>query len=158
VDRTGLACLGGGSVAKQKKKSEGAFSMKKTNDVAASSALFAVLGLLSVALLPVQAGAQSAAGGETLFKQRCAMCHTSKPGAPAGMGPNLSGLSKRKAGTGQGFAYSAALKKSGMAWTKANLDQFLTAPAKVVPGTRMVVATPNPEQRAGLVAYLLSLK
>ena len=132
--------------------------MKKTNDVAVSSVLFGVLGLLSGALLPVQAAAQSTAGGETLFKQRCAMCHTSKPGAPAGMGPNLSGLSKRKAGTGQGYTYSAALKTSGLAWTKANLDQFLTAPAKAVPGTRMVVATPNPEQRASLVAYLLSLK
>jgi len=52
----------------------------------------------------------------------------------------------------------AALKSSGLSWTKATLDRLLTAPSKLVPGTRMVVAMPDPKPRADVVAYLARLK
>ncbi|MDR6511583.1 cytochrome c [Novosphingobium capsulatum] len=112
---------------------------------------------LAVALAPAALRAQDAAAGGTVFKQRCAMCHSTTPDGRAGVGPNLNGVSKRAAGATT-FAYSAALKRSNIKWDAKTLDTFLTAPSKMVPGTRMVVAIPDAKQRANVVAYLLSLK
>ena len=102
--------------------------------------------------------AQTAApSGETLFKQRCAACHSVVAGKAAGVGPNLVGVVNRKAAT-QTFAYSPALKNAGLTWSKANLDRYLTKPTAMVPGTRMSVALPDPNQRAALIAYLEKTK
>jgi cytochrome c len=98
-----------------------------------------------------------AVGGDKLFAQRCAVCHKTTPGAPNTVGPNLSGISKRKAGMAA-FNYSPALKKAALPWNAANLDKYLAAPSKAVPGTRMVVAVADPVQRKAIVAYLMSLK
>ncbi|MDE2403783.1 MAG: c-type cytochrome [Sphingomonadales bacterium] len=95
--------------------------------------------------------------GEALFKARCFMCHSGAPGKPSALAPDLHGVGGRKAAS-TGFAYSEALKKSGLTWTKANLDTFLTAPQKLVPGTRMVIAVANPKERADVVAYISQLK
>lgn len=101
--------------------------------------------------------AQDAAAGATLFKQRCAACHSTAPGAKSAVGPNLAGVAGRKAGQGD-FNYSPALRSSGITWDKAKLDSFLAAPKKLVPGTRMVIGVPNAQQRANIVAYLHTLK
>jgi cytochrome c len=95
--------------------------------------------------------------GETLFKQRCGVCHSMQP-APGKMGPPLAGIVGRKAASVPGFAYSDALKKSNVTWTAAKLNEFLGGPAKVIPGTKMLVSVPNAEQRTQLVAYLASVK
>ena len=97
--------------------------------------------------------AAPAPNGETLFRQRCAMCHANVAGRPATLGPNLVGLAGRKAGSTP-FNYSPALKKSNITWTRAELDSFLAAPARKVPGTRMVIAVTDPAQRAAIVTYL----
>jgi cytochrome c len=113
--------------------------------------------LLSAGLaLAPQALAQQKDGG-TIFRQRCQMCHVTAAGQKAGLGPNLSGLVGRKA-AGTDFLYSAALKGSGLKWDKATLDTFLTAPAKMVPGTRMAISVSNPADRAALIDYLATLK
>jgi len=116
------------------------------------------LALLAASVLACAspAAAQDAGAGGALFKQRCMMCHTNKPG-PAGMGPNLFGLVGRPAAS-TGFAYSPALKKSGLTWDKATLDKFLVSPGKLVPGTRMVFPVPDNKQRANVIAYLATLK
>jgi cytochrome c len=101
--------------------------------------------------------AQDAAAGGVTFKQRCQACHTVTSGQPATIAPNLAGVAGRKAGS-TAFNYSAALKSSGLTWNKATLDTFLAGPGKLVPGTRMLVAIPDPKQRADVVAYLGSLK
>lgn len=97
------------------------------------------------------------ADGSALFRQRCQMCHVTTPGQKATMGPNLAGVVGRKAGSTD-FLYSAPLKASNLQWDKATLDKFLTAPSKLVPGTRMVISVANPADRTALVAYLASLK
>lgn len=107
--------------------------------------------------LAVPAVAQDAKAGATIFRQRCSLCHVVAPGVRTGMGPNLAGLSGRPAASTD-FGYSAALKASKLKWDKATLEKFLTAPGKLVPGTRMVYAIPDPVQRAQVVAYLLTLK
>ena len=64
----------------------------------------------------------------------------------------------RKAGTVPGFSYSAALKESGITWNAATLDQWLTGPMRMVPGTRMVISVPDAARRKQLVQYLATLK
>ncbi len=90
------------------------------------------------------------AAGEDLFLDRCAMCHVAEGG---GQGPSLTGLWGRKAGTAPGFAYSAALKASGLTWTGPALDRFLADPRMAVPGTAMPITVPDAKQRADLIAY-----
>lgn len=74
--------------------------------------------------------------GRKLFAS-CAKCHAVGPGARHGFGPQLNGLAGRKAGSVEGYRYSAALKASGLVWTPATLTAFLRDPQAVVPGTKM---------------------
>lgn len=104
------------------------------------------------------ANAADASRGATLFKQRCMACHALAPDTGPRMAPSVAGLAGRKAGTAPIFKYSAALKASGLAWTSANLDRFLTAPKKLVPGTTMAMAVAKPTDRGDIVAYLATLK
>ena len=60
-----------------------------------------------------------------------------KAGDPKRSGPSLVGIIGKKAGSEQGYAYSAAMKNSGIIWTAETLDAFMAAPNKVVPGNRM---------------------
>lgn len=109
------------------------------------------------AVTAAQAGG-NAANGQQVFA-RCAICHSNAKGAPARIGPNLFGISGRKAATQPDFSYSAALKASGLTWTDANLDKWTAGPAAMVPGNRMAFAgISNAGQRADLVAYLDTLK
>ena len=113
--------------------------------------------LLSAALLLVAATPAAAQSGADLFKQRCQMCHVAKAGAKPTVGPNLAGVMGRKAGS-TAYAYSPALKKSGIVWNTATLDRFLAGPGKAVPGTRMYMAVPDAKQRAAIVAHLATVK
>lgn len=114
-------------------------------------------GFVALAALPASlATAQSApaANGATLFAQRCQVCHTVTPGARSTVGPNLAGVTGRKAAAAAGFNYSPALKASNVTWNRANLDRYLTAPARMVPGTRMVIAVTDARQRAAILDHL----
>lgn len=99
------------------------------------------------------ASGETAPGGAQMFKQRCQSCHTVAPGAKGLMGPNLSGVFGRKAGS-SAFSYSPAMKASGITWTKDSLDKFLSGPSKMVPGSRMPMSVPDPAQRKAIIAYL----
>ena len=113
--------------------------------------------IILAASLAAAGSAAAAPSGEAVFKQRCAVCHSIAP-APGKMGPPLAGVAGRKAGTLPGYAYSTAMKGSKLTWNAATLDTYLKAPAKSVPGTKMLVGAPDAEQRAALVAYLGTLK
>jgi len=117
--------------------------------------------LLAVALAVQNGGtaqAANAANGKAVFT-RCAACHTADKGGANGLGPNLYGVVGRKAGSKPGFAYSAALKNSGIVWTNQELDAWIAHPAAVVPGTRMAFAgIPDAKQRADLIAWLDTLR
>ena len=118
----------------------------------------AFIGLFATALAAVTAGspalAADAAKGAQLVQAHCNMCHSPE----AGVAPDLTGVVGRKAGTAAGFAASAALKGSGLTWTPAKLDAFLTDPAKLVPGTAMPNPYVNPADRGDIIAYLATLK
>lgn len=117
----------------------------------------ALFGFFSVAVAQPVIAAPAANGGETLFRQRCQMCHSVIAAAPATLGPNLKGVVGRNAAS-TGFNYSTALKQSKLTWTQQTLDQFLSGPSKLVPGTRMGIALSDPAQRAAVIKYLASVR
>ncbi len=88
----------------------------------------------------------------------CKACHTVNKGGRNGIGPNLHGVVGRPAASVAGFNYSPAMKASKLRWDAKTLDEYLAAPAKKVPGTRMPIATPDPAKRAAIIAYLTSAK
>lgn len=88
----------------------------------------------------------------------CTACHMFEAGRN-GFGPSLFAVGGRKAAGLPDYAYSEALKASGLTWDAATLDRWLTGPQKLVPGTRMPYAgIPDPKRRAEVVAWLMSLK
>ncbi len=111
-----------------------------------------------LAIIAVQpASAADAANGAKLYK-KCAMCHAIEANKKSLMGPNLFAVVGRKAGS-TSYTYSAAMKASGITWTPANLDAYLTKPSSLVKGTKMVFAgLPNPQDRADLIDYLKAQK
>ena len=65
------------------------------------------------------------------------------------------GLLGRKAGTVPGFAYSEAMRSSDLVWDQKTLDEFLTAPYIMLPGTIMgFPGFAQPADRADVIAYL----
>jgi len=115
--------------------------------------------LALLAAFPLAANADvNAKEGAEVFK-RCAVCHTSQKGGGDGLGPNLSGVVGRKAGTRPGFAYSPAVKKSGLIWNEANLTKWVAGPQRLVPGNKMMFpGLTSKKQQADVVAYLGTLK
>jgi cytochrome c len=99
------------------------------------------------------ANAADVAHGRTVFA-RCAACHDLNTGKTV-LGPSLKGVIGRKAGSVAGFTYSPAMKARDVDWTAGNLDLFIAAPTRFVPGTRMPFAgLPDAKDRADLIAYL----
>jgi len=102
--------------------------------------------------------AGDAAKGKEIF-QRCAICHRVEKDGGNGLGPNLFGIVGRKAGTAPNFAYSEAMKSSGIIWSPDKLSAYIAHPSAVVPNNRMAFAGINdPAQVADVVAYLQTLK
>lgn len=120
-----------------------------------------VLGLIAAFfLLPAVARADDAAlaqRGQKVFLY-CAACHSVQPGVAGKVGPGLAGAYGVKAGSREGYAYSQALKESGLVWTPETLDKWLTKPGALVPGTKMAfIGLAKPEDRAAVIAYLRTL-
>ncbi len=97
--------------------------------------------------------------GERAFA-RCVACHTINQGGADGIGPNLYGVLGSPVANNAGYAYSDAMRAHAAeapTWTYDELDQFLTAPARHVPGTKMSFAgLRNTDDRVALIAYLRS--
>jgi cytochrome c2 len=118
--------------------------------------------LTALAMLACSTVIANAAGdpvkGAQVFK-RCAICHTATRGGANGVGPNLFGIVGTKAGAVPGYSFSAALKKSGVVWTEANLIKWVSGPARMIPGNKMPFAgLTSKKQQADVVAYLETLK
>ncbi len=123
--------------------------------VRAAKAWREFLGFLALALLSglaAEATAQTA-GGEAVFR-KCEACHSLDPTIRK-VGPMLTGVVGRTAGTLSGFRFSDALRNSGLVWNEQTLDAYLEKPSKLVPGTRMTFGgLKRAEDRAAVIAYL----
>ncbi|MFT4506316.1 c-type cytochrome [Caballeronia sp. 15711] len=96
--------------------------------------------------------------GVAVFSSNCAVCHSAAPSENR-IGPSLSGVIGRKAGTYHGFNYSQAMTKSGVVWNAETLTRFLRDPQITVPQTRMAFpGVSDDADRAALIEYLTSLK
>ena len=116
----------------------------------------------TIALTTMPARADTAAAPPPATRQaaftQCLACHTIETGRN-GFGPSLAGVAGRKAASVPGYAYSDALKKSGLTWDAATLDRWLTSPQKLVPGTRMpFMGIADAARRQEVVTYLLTLE
>lgn len=111
-------------------------------------------GTVLLALYPAcPARSDDVANGEAVFRQ-CGACHSLAPGQTK-VGPSLHGLFGRKAGTLEGFNYSAAMRNSGFVWGPETLATYLHSPKDVVPGTRMAFAGVKDDAKLrDLIAYL----
>jgi len=117
----------------------------------------ASITLTSVLLLP--AAAQAAPLPKPSAFAMCGVCHTVTKDGPSALGPNLFGIEGRPAGSLPKFAYSPAMKASGIKWNKEQLLAFVSNPKAKVPGNRMAyTGLKNPKDAEAVVNYLLSLK
>jgi cytochrome c len=118
---------------------------------------FTVATVALAVCLPIQAYAQDAAKGETVFK-KCQICHDVGPTAKVKVGPILNDVIGRQAGTLPGFAYSPAMKEAGekgMTWTDENLSKYMENPRDFVPKNKMAfVGLKKEDERADVLAYL----
>jgi cytochrome c len=86
--------------------------------------------------------------------ERCAACHSVTP-RDQRVGPSLGDVIGRHAGTVEGFRYSPAMRRSGIAWTEQSLDLFLKDPQQAVPGNRMAFSgVDDAESRAAIIDFL----
>ena len=97
------------------------------------------------------------AKGEEVFKQ-CVTCHAIGPGATNKLGPPLNKVVGISWASSSSYSYSAGLlagHNAGRIWDNAALDQWLTAPQKMIPGTKMFFGgLDDAKQRADVIAYL----
>ncbi len=110
------------------------------------------------------------AKGEAVFKQ-CMACHRIGPDAKNLVGPVLTGVVGRQAGTAEGYNYSALNKaagENGLVWTDELIAQYLPDPnaflkkfltdkgkADLANGTtKMTFKLANEQQRADVIAYV----
>jgi cytochrome c len=132
----------------------------------------AIASLVTLVMLDPggSAQAQDVAKGEIVFKQ-CMACHRIGEGAKILIGPVLTGVIGRQAGTYPGFKYSAlnhAAGEAGLVWSEelifeylpdptAFLRKFLTDKGKADQATGSTLMTfklPNEQQRKDVIAYL----
>lgn len=127
----------------------------------ASALLAAVCGLISTAASAqmTESGKDATVkAGHHMFEHRCRSCHADDPALKA-YGPSLIGVVGRKAGSLEGFAYSDAMKASGLVWTEGALRGWIADNTGFLPGTRMRhVGITDKQEQDYLLAYIMTLK
>jgi len=132
----------------------------ETREIPASSVRWgvaaALAGMIGVGAMASRADsiAGDAAHGKAVY-EICQGCHSLDEND---VGPKHRGVVGRTAGSIAGYAYSPALKQSGVVWSAETLDRWLTNPQGVVPGTKMFFALSNAQDRADVIAYLAQQK
>jgi cytochrome c len=114
--------------------------------------------------------AVDAAKGEMVFK-KCMLCHRIGPEAANLIGPVLTGVVGRKAGTYPGYNYSPLMKaagENGLVWTEDNITSYLPDPSVFLKkfltdkgkpdlatgAAKMLFRLPSEQERADVIAYL----
>lgn len=96
--------------------------------------------------------AADAGEGERIWRQ-CSSCHALD--GSDGTGPHLDGIVDAAQGRADGYPYSASFAELAGTWTVDELNGFLEAPARWVPGTKMTYrGLSDAEDRANIIAFL----
>ena len=113
-------------------------------------AITTVLAAVAPPCMGVAHAAGDATHGAQVYKT-CGICHSFEKN---GAGPKHAGVFGRTAGTVADYKYSPALAKSGIVWSDATLDKWLTDPQALVPGSKMFFAVDDAKDRADVIEYL----
>lgn len=117
---------------------------------------------IAAAIAAVSGSAMAEEGGEDLFKKKCGSCHSVKAGEHK-IGPSLSGVMGRAAGTADGYGKYQAMKGASFSWDDTKMDAWITDQktflkdnAAVVGDqkTAMSAKIKKPEERAAIIEYL----
>jgi cytochrome c len=85
----------------------------------------------------------------------CVVCHSVEAGGTLRSAPPLHGIVGAKKARTEWYGYSPALRQAGGTWTEADLDKYLTAPGKFLPGTaKTIVGIKDAKERADIIAAL----
>lgn len=87
------------------------------------------------------------------LSENCANCHYLDQRANF-VGPHLVDIIGRSSGEVTEFDYSPALKKLQIRWTREQLIEFLQAPQRFAPGTKMAVSGWTAQEAAAIAHYL----
>jgi cytochrome c len=100
------------------------------------------------------------AKGAAFFEHECALCHTIGKGEPNRFGPNLFGITERKAATAPGYEYSPEfITMATWTWSPDAIASFVIAPRLTIPGNKMSVFQGVPDSELDdLIAYLAGQK
>ncbi len=127
--------------------------------------LFSAAVATAAVLVAGSASAQDATKGKSVFNQ-CKACHMLDK---ALVGPPLKGVVGRKAGSVEGYSYSALMKaagEAGLVWNDQELVEYLKNPTEYLKtyvsskgktasgASKMVFMLASEDQRKNVVAYL----
>ncbi len=83
----------------------------------------------------------------------CTACHALSQ-VRSSVGPHLVDVVDRPAGIVSGYAYSDAMRRANIRWSRERLREFLINPQAVVPGTAMPAAPVDDATADAIVNYL----
>lgn len=152
----GMAGFIGSLLVHPKRPQQTAIAIAGQSSAPAAAAPAAAPALEPITPLLAAANVQN---GQQVAQRQCAACHSFNEGGRNGVGPNLWGIVGARHAAKEGFNYSAANRAlADKPWGYEELNAFIAAPARAMPGTRMGYAgLANTQQRADLIAYLRSI-
>jgi len=109
---------------------------------------------------------QDVTAGEKVFK-KCKACHKIGDGSKNGVGPHLTGVVGRPAGSVEGYKYGTGMKQAGAAglvWTEELILEYITDPKAFLreylddpkAKAKMTFKLKKEQQRIDVLAYLNS--
>jgi nitrite reductase (NO-forming) len=106
----------------------------------------------------VQTAQATATGGDAeqgrQVYRKCLACHSLEAGKNA-LGPSLADIIGKKAASVPNYAYSEALRASGLTWDIPTLDRYLLDPQVTVPGNKMPFpGLRTADERKDVIAYI----
>lgn len=95
--------------------------------------------------------AGDAARGKLFYENTCSGCHSIDQDR---IGPRHRNIVGRRIASIAGFEYSPALRRLKGTWDEDRLDDWLSDPRSLAPGTGMGFRVEEAQDRADVIAYL----